>query len=371
MAIRDVEFSSLGLFVGQVDSFVTSQTPANIKGVTNLQTINVSTDIPLEDVGVAGRTATTKINNEAPTVSIDLTYYSVDLYNESILGFTVDSTASCLSRILTRDTDQRNYFIPITDEGIDLENASAADYQVLAIGNGYISSYSTEGSVGSFVQSTIGIQGSNVSAHADGVSEANPAVDSDGYASAGTFTLPSGLATISGQTSVIGQGDIVLEVTRNPENALFYNPTGLCLQGYNISFDLGSATRQCLGSKFPNSRKPTFPISVDFSIDALGGDLSTGALATQLCNDGSKNIDLAVSLHTPNCETTRGPVLARYELKNAVFQGFSSNASQGDDQGQTVTMNYQGSISASGDTVNGLFFSGAYDYSAGTPVFSS
>ena len=371
MAIRDVEFASLGLFVGQVNAFAASQGPANVKGVTNLQSINVSTDIPLEDVGVGGRTATVKVNNESPTVTADFSYYAVDMYNESILGLTIDSGISCLAAIMNKTADERNYFIPISDEGVDLENTTPADYQVLAIGNGFLSSYSTEASVGGFATTNASVQASNISAHEDGVAKPNPAVDNQGVPVTGTFTLPNGLATISGQSPVIGQGDIVLEVTRNPENALFYNPTGLCLQGYNISFDLNRSARQCLGSKFPNSRKPTFPISVDMSIDALGGDLETGSLSSVLCNDGSNSIDLAVTLYQPTCTNVRGPALARYELKNAIFQGFSANASQGDDQGQSITLNYQGSVSASGDVNNGLFMSGAISYAGGDPTFSN
>lgn len=370
MAIRDVEFSSLGLFVSQVASTNTSQTAGNMSGVTCLQSLNVSTDIPLENVGVAGRTATSKVNNEAPTVSLDFTYHAVDMYNESILGFTIDSTNTCLDRILRRDVDERNYYIPVSDEGQDLEDTTPADYQVLAVGNGFISSYSTEASVGNFATTSVSVLGSNISAHADGVSEANPAVDENGAAVGGTFTLPNGLATISGQPTVIGQGDIVFEVTRNDDATLFYNPTGLCIQGYTISFDLNRTARQCLGNKYPNSRKPVFPIDVDMSIDALGGDLSTGNLINILCYDTTNTYDLAVTLYQPTCDTARGPAYARYELKNAVFQGFSASASQGDDQGQSVTINYQGSISASGDSTNGLFMSGVYGYNGGTGLFS-
>ena len=372
MAIRDVDFANLGLFVSQVDATsTTGHTPSNMSGITCLQSVNASTDIPLENVGCAGKTATSKVNNEAPNVTLDFTYHAVDMYNEAALGFTINSTNTCLNRIMTKDVDERNYYIPISDEGQDLEDAVPADYQVLAIGNGFISSYSTEGSVGNFATTSISVQGSNVSAHSDGVSEANPAVDANGAGVGGTFTLPNGLATISGQPTVIGQGDIVFEVARNDDGTLFYNPTGLCIQGYNISFDLNRSARQCLGNKFPNSRKITFPIDVDMSIDALGGDLATGNLANILCYDATNTYDLAVTLYEPSCDTARGTACARYELKNAVFQGFSANSSQGDDQGQTVTINYQGSIAADGDTSNGLFFSGIYGYNGGTGIYSA
>lgn len=371
MPREDVEYFNVGVFVGQVDAETTTQNSSSFSGVTNLTDISYDIDIPTQDVSIAGRAGSKKINNEAPTANLNFTYYTVDLYNEAILGLTIDSTISCLSAIMQKQVDSRNYFIPIAGEGIDLEGAAPADYEVVGIGNGYLSSYSFSASVGNLAQSTVAIQGSNLASYSDGVGEALPSVDSDGMAINGTFTLPNGIASISGQPIALGQGDITVDVTNNADKSLFYSPTGVCIQGVDISFDLNRSAKSCLGSKYPTSRKANYPIAVNFSIDALAKDLVTGNANNIICDPNANAIDLSVTLYKPSCDAARGPAIANFTLKNAIFQGLSASVSQGDTQGKTVTLNYQGSISSSGDIANGLFMSGVYGYNAGNGISSS
>lgn len=366
------DFSNLGLFVTQMRSDQVPQNATGIRGITALQTLTWDLDIPTENVGSGGRTAVKKVYNQAPTVTLDFSYHTVDFYNERSLGFTIDSTQSFIAGIATRVTDEKNYYAPISDPGVDLEGLTPIDYAVVGFGNGFISSWSTEAAVNGFATTTVSVEASNMCTYVDGVSEAVPTIDNETDSLlAGSFTLPSGLATLSGQPDVIMQGQIVLTVTENAENTPFYNPTGLCLQSYNISVDFNRNPIACLGSRYPRSRKIQFPIDINLTIEALAGDLQTGCLNKVVCDN--YGFDFEIDLHSQSCNGEKGPIYAKYFLSNMTFTSMSSNGSQGADQ--TVTLNYIGSVSASGvvEEKAGMSFSGVYNYISGgtVPQFSN
>ena len=81
---------------------------------------------------------------EAPTVSLDFSYYLTDGENERLLGFVNDGQHQNLSGLMTREQNEygNNYFILTVPEGrdaikgdqlVDEENKTA-----ISLGNGYV-----------------------------------------------------------------------------------------------------------------------------------------------------------------------------------------------------------------------------------------
>lgn len=353
-------YQSLALYVGPSPSTGTHNTN-NIKQLHGVISANISVDRPTEDVVTFGQLAARdKLTVESPTVNLDFSYYVVDAINDRNIGLSTNSGISALSNILGKTQDDKNYFLAIADEGIDAATASAADLAVLGVGNGFISSYSTEGSVGGFPTANVGVEGLNVRAYADAVSETIPAVDPlTGLEIAENFTLPDPEANeATGQATAIQRGDITVDLAN--ATALFQDLTGLCAQSYNISFDLARESIQCLGSRFDKAKEPTFPIDVTCTLEFLGDDLVAGNLADMLCNDTAS--DIAIELKQPNCQGT-GALALRYDLKNMRFQSQDFSNSVG--PAETVSITWVGQIAASGDVTNGLFMSGITSYVSG------
>ena len=210
MARNRIIYQSLALYAGPTPSTGAHSTGA-IKQIQRVIDANISVDRPTEDINVFGILATKdKITNESPTVSLDFSYYVTDALNEQYIGMTTNSGISCLSSILSKITDDKNYFLAIADEGTDAVGASAADLAVIGVGNGYISSYSTEAAVGGFPTVSVSVEGINIRGYTDGVAENVPAIDpTTGLDVAQNFTLPDPIGDHgSGQATAIQRGDI-------------------------------------------------------------------------------------------------------------------------------------------------------------------
>lgn len=201
------------------------------------------------------------------------------------------------------------------------------------------------------------VEGLNLRSYADGAAEDIPAIDPlTGLQIAGRqFTLPTGTIGSSNKPFVIRPGDITVDLTN--ASPLFVNSTGFCVQSFNISFDLSREGIQCLGSRFDKARELTFPIDVNFSVEALGNDLKVASLNDFICNTGLYSA--SVTLRQPSCTGT-GLVDAKFTLLGMSLDSESFNLDVNDNQ--TVSINWAGQISASGDLLNGLLMSGISAY---------
>src|SRR5690349_7654967 len=70
--------------------------------------------------------------NEAPTVTLDFSYFLTNVLNEQRLGFLVDGTASAISYLLNKTQDEKNYYLVTSAEGVDAIN-DTSDKPVIGI----------------------------------------------------------------------------------------------------------------------------------------------------------------------------------------------------------------------------------------------
>ena len=98
-----------------------------------------------------------------------------NLANEKALGFEVSPSgsagvatkwASCISGLIdaTSNAYQKDYFILTTKEGSDaVSNYDSGKYEsIIGIGNGFITSYSSEASVGGLPTASVSVEGMNM-----------------------------------------------------------------------------------------------------------------------------------------------------------------------------------------------------------------
>lgn len=348
-------------------NYATAQSGSNfIAELYRVQNVNHSWNKQLTDVfqfGELGRIDAVSL--QPPTVSLSFNYLLANLVNEKILGLTVNKAGdsqdvTCLSGILNATTDSKNYFLKIVTEGSDVIDTNTASYDVVSLGNGYLSSYRSQGSINNFP--TVDIEVTALNMQAQTVTSAGamiPAINpTDGTPVTGwAYVLPTGLTSVSNSPLTTSLGISVLR----PENINlslglsagdgFAAESDIKIQSYDISFNLNQEDLQKLGTKFAYAKVPTYPVSVTMTCSALQGDLQTGNLTRIIADNRSFNP--TVTITSPNDSTT---VVAAYKLKGAKLdsQNFASQIGSN----ATIDFNFTSVLSGPSDNQNGLFISG-------------
>lgn len=338
-----------------------------VKELQRIQTANYSFNVDRTDVNQFGQLAAIdRVILTSPTVSLDMSYILGNLSNENILGFTVvsgsvDSNVSAISGILNSTQDERNYFIRTVPEGNDavgFNDATSGNNGVIGVGNAFISSYSTEGSVGNFPTASISVEGLNMNFQKGLSGNFIPAINpTNGAALSNYYQLPATVQNVgigSGNAiSALRPGDITLDIQAQT-GVGGVDTTVMNIQSYNISFDLGRTPIQRLGNKFAFTRPIDFPLTVNLSVDAQVTDMVTGNLAN-LVNDDSLTYSPSVTIKSPSDNTL---TMAKFKIKGAklVSQEYSSDIGSN----KTVTLTWQSQVGGPQDTANGLFINGQF-----------
>ena len=367
-----------------------------------VQSANYSFSVSRQDVNQFGELAAIdRIITETPTVSFDTSYILAGLDNEAKLGFQVtpsgtpaqgggaENMVSCVSGLIdsTSNAHQKDYFILTTKEGSDaVANSQSGKYEsIIGIGNGFITSYSTEGAVGGLPTANVSVEGMNMNFNTiatgnqissaapegkgfrlnpstsalSGISGLSPAIDpTDGTAIDQKVVLPIPTANASGAggglISALRPGDITLSLVAGgtPLNDVLMghsttvddllvgtNIKDAHIQSYTLSFDLGRTPIQQLGTRFAFARPVDFPITASLSIDTILSDLTTGTIADLINCDTS--YDAVIKIKDPTCLITPKPVVVAYLMRDLKIDSESFSSSIGDNKSATLDFSCQ------------------------------
>lgn len=353
-----------------------------------VQNANYSFSVNRQDVNQFGQLA--RIDSVAidpPTVTLDFSYYLTNGVNEKILGFNVDgATAALADKIClgTADTipnpDGKNYFILTTPQGKDAVGNTSVDDQksTIALGNGFVSNYSIEASVGGMPTANVTVDGLNLRSYT-GTQELDvPAVQTNfGIPVTGkTFSLPSAISGVNeadedinyGEEGIscLRPGDIVLKLGAEGRAGLMellpdgsepekdYNEGSSHIQSFSIDTPMSRSNIQRLGNPFGYSKVTDFPINISVSVSAILSDLRAGNVIDLLFS--SDRHDLEFTLHEPNQFGT-GDIAMKYTVKGAQLEGESFSSSIGDNK--SVDLTFSAQVGGPEDATNGLFISGS------------
>ena len=352
---KRVVSASKALYVGP--SPATGSNLTGVKQLHRLQSLDYDFSIPKEDVVQFGQLAAIdRVNLEGATVNLSASYLITDVVNERALGFSTNGGISVLSGILSKAQDEKNYFVMLVDEGSDAAGFTANSGATIGIGNGFISNYSVEASVGGFATASFSIEGLNMEGYARPSGTYLPAVNPvNGQIITGqSFALPQATSGAAGQPSALQPGDITVTLG---DSAKFMDLSDISVQSFNCSFDLAREQINALGYKYARTKEITFPINVNLSVEVLAADLKTGSISSLLCSSAGN--DISVSMRQPNCDGT-GNVALALTIKNAKLESQSWSTQLGSNQ--TVSLNWIAQVGGAGDTVNGLHMSGVTGY---------
>lgn len=328
-----------------------------VSGLYRIQDIGYGFNIARTDVyqfGELGRIDS--IILDPPTVNLNFSYLQANLYNEHTMGLHISSGTliTAFKNFLDGTQDEKNYFIRVAEPGLDTLGSTNTGNSVLAIGNGFISSYSTQGAVGGFPTSSITVEALNMKFEEATSGNYVPAVNPvDGTANSTwkyelpAFTESPAMGNLSG-ISALRPGDITATVTYNDGGV---NVNDWKVQSYNINYNISREPLVKLGSKYPFSREIRYPVTATASITANVGAHQTGSLVNLV----NTNTDYQVRI-TINHPTTANFTICDYLMKGAKLDSQEFSSSIGPNK--SVTLNFSTTISASGETNKGVYLSG-------------
>lgn len=365
MARNRVIYQSEALFVSE--GILSTGSGKHVQ-LERVQSANYNFSISRQDINQFGELG--KIDSmvlEPPTVNLDFSYYLTDGSNERALGFYVKTGSAAQGNFPSghmTTTSGKNFYLLTSDEGDDF-NYGTGGKNVIGFGNGFLSNYSLEASVGSFPTVSVSIEAANVLSSGSafvantGYTAKLPSVDpSNGasYSATGSY-LPSGQKTLNTSAiSALRPGDITLSFGALADAGsgvladISGDSDGIHVQSVSLSIPLSRSSLQRLGTKFPYARAVDFPVTATLSVSAIVNEISAENMATMLENETTGDITLTFKDKAGNNAVV-------YTLKGAKIDSESFSSSIGSNK--TVELTFSTQIGGPNDTVNGVFVSGA------------
>ena len=370
-----------------------------IKQLQRVQSANYGFTVNRQDINQFGHAARLdSIVVESPTVNLDFSYYLVDGYNERHLEFVTNGDVNTLSGALAPELYQagNNFFILTTTEArdavngdVNLHDAGQEDKKsVISLGNGYVTDYSIDISVGSIPTASVTVEGMNIKSDLGTTGNDLPAMDmKDGSkisnawdkdtegnriakgenGCTGLYSLPASVSGYKGcgeAVSALRPGDVVV----NLQNASLMHKSvsgaqnqplvgSAHVQSASISVPMGRTTLQRLGSTFGFSKALDLPLTVTMSVSALVADMKEDNLIDFLCSCDEYNISL--DIYDPQCDdcvVKQDTKAMGFTLKGARLESENYSSSLGDNN--TVDLTFTTQVGGADDMHNGLFIYG-------------
>jgi hypothetical protein len=348
-----------------------------LKKLDRVQSCNFNFTINRQDINEFGKLARIdSIVMESPTVGLDFSYYITDGLNERLMGFNMYSTGDATNTNpagqsisgLLADLQGNNYYILTVQDGEDVVGTSSSTTPantntVVGIGNGFISEYSFDASVGAIPTASVTVEAFNIKADAltgtaNGlITGYSPAIDitaspATKFTSSGTaYALSGAFTTGVSQVTALRPGDIVLSLS-NPDGMIDVSGANQAhIQSFQFTIPLSRTILQRLGNTFGFARVINVPINMDITINAIVNELKTMNLFDEL-TVGTKT-NFSIQLNDYN-----GVGKVRYGISGALLSSETYSENLGDNQTVDLTFNVQ--LGGANDTENGVFMSGSY-----------
>jgi hypothetical protein len=400
------DFTDDGKYAFSTKSFSDWSIEPAVRQLNRVQNANYSFSFNRQDVNQFGQLhRIDSVAIDPPTVSLDFSYYVTNGANEKLIGFHINDYDSMLNNTAQNfinmkeqedDFEGKNFFILTTPQGEDAVRNDAWDangnvvddagHSTIALGNGYVTNYSIEASVGGMPTASVTVEGLNLKSDSGFHNKSLPAVDN----SRGTpieatcFTLPSPVSGVlddstadptlgdgdlfSGQGegfSCLRPGDIEMHLGTDGRAGMMnklpsgtpptdHEPLGCHVQSFSIELPMGRTPLQRLGTPYAYTRPVDLPLTVNINVSAIVADLKNGNVADHLFN--FENHDLHFILREPQVDG-RGPIALAFFAKGAQLESESFSSSIGDNKSVDLTFTCQ--VGGAEDTSRGLMIAGS------------
>lgn len=378
MARNRVIYQSEGLFVS---SGLTSTSAAEHKQLKRVQSANYSFEITRKDVNQFGQLARIDaLVLQSPTVSLDLSYYLADGFNESALGFYKQGTGGSAGPTGEGNfasgqmvsSSGLNFFIVTDSEGVDLnyDNSPATALSgkgVIGIGNGFITDYTLNAAVGDLPTVSVSVEGLGFNAATYTVNgnltgfntpAINPALGTKLFTGTGDYVkLP--LPTTGDGVTALRPGDISLSfggftgTGGTPTSTIDGTSDAINIQSVSLALPMSRTPIERLGSRFAFARVTDFPVTATMTVNALVNEVQARNLADMI-DDGTER-DITLTINKPGTLTPA----VKYTFKAARLNSESYSSDIGSNK--SVDLSFSTQIGGPNDLVHGIYFSGSSD----------
>jgi|688.fasta_scaffold17551_8 hypothetical protein len=372
MARNRVIYQSEGLFSSS--GIYATGTGAHLQ-LKRVQSANYSFEITRQDVNQFGQLARIDaLVLQSPTVSLDLSYYLADGFNERALGFAVQTGAIgggvnfASGQMIS--SEGRNFYIVTSAEGIDLnfDNASGTTATnglsgkgVIGVGNGFITDYTLNAAVGDLPTISVSVEGLgfNAATYSSGAGVTgvpSPAINPESGTSVGLSVQLPVPGTGDGVTA-LRPGDITLSFGSftgsggTPTSTVDGSNNAINIQSVSLSLPMSRTPIERLGSRFAFARVTDFPVTATMSVNALVNEVQARNLANMIDDGAERDITLAIKKPGSSEEAVR------YVFKAARLDSESYSSDIGSNKSVDITFSTQ--IGGPNDSVHGIFMSGA------------
>jgi hypothetical protein len=358
-------YNALALYTDQVGAQVMQTGLGEVLQLSRVQTFDEDFSRNFTDINQYGNLASVdRLEVESPTVTASFSYYLTNGFNDHAIGLAAAPTSfpeanivTAIGGLLSKVTDEKNYYLLIVDEGNDAAGFRGATSGAIAIGNAYLTSYSVNVAVGDIPTAEVEVEGLNVAVYQNttGVSGALlPAISpSDGAKITDKFFRLPAAVSATGIPSALIPGDITFSIPNN--STMGFTETDLKVQDFTLSFDLNRTPLQKVGNRFAFSREIDFPVTATLELNAEVGDFGNGNLVDLLCNETGQNF--TINMKQPGCGADK-PTALSFFFRGAKLTSQSFTSAIGDNA--SMTASYEIQLGGIQDKVRGVFISGSY-----------
>lgn len=365
------------MFVGSTGAFNEARnTGQYISRLDFIQSYGFSFDVERQGLKQIGSSAHASRQTQfAPDVNLQMSYFLNDGWNEKYVGLDVNTAAYAhpLSSILT-NTGDRNFYVLISpDQGKDANaDLNVNDYNVLGIGNAYITNYEISVAVNQLATVTCSFVGSNASVTNYSSGQYMPSVDVAGTGqSAEGANKKFGISFYDNSRSsryMTGFRDVfesgcsyagcVITATPALISGMRLGMDFKNFQDLNISIPIERKSLYGFGSNYPFVRKIQKPILGKMNLSSLVDTVSTENLAKTFESE-----DVSISGYNFEIVFSNPTGASKFALKiaNAKLDSYSIGSQIGDRS--TIQTSWSFEINDS----TGILMSG----SCGTPTPNS
>ena len=371
MARKRITYQTQALYVGTTGQSSPDQ-------LHRIQTASHDVEVQYVDINEMGKLA--RLSQEiveSPVVSLDFSYYLMDAHNENKMGFSIADIngprVNLISGFLTdQEKEEKNYYlltVPEGKEASDGSNAYGLGNGLLGVGNGFITSYNAEASVGEIPTASVSIEATNLRFDTESNNVPNPAINTeDGEPIDNNITIP--VSTTGNLTSaILRPGDIVMDFGGSNldqggavlpgMDSVDDNLTGsACVQSFSLDVPLSRTPMLCLTKFHPITRTLDLPATATLSVNANVTSISSGDLNSMICNPEVPR-DITITMYN-KCRDGQNMV---YEFRNAVLD--SQSMSSVFDSNKSVDLTFSTALDSS-SSEKGVFIKSVLNPSSTT-----
>jgi hypothetical protein len=301
---------------------------ASLKSIRRVQSSNIEISTPVTRAKQVGSSDFTfQRYLQYPKISTSFSYYLTDNSNELIMGFITDGVTGCFKNFADFGKDQNIFYVLSNTNAEDFSDVgSLSGYDVMSIGNCFLTSYSINAAVGTIPTASASYDCLNILfQNYTGTGTLLPSIDLTGtIRSTGTYALTAFnlnpqnyFSNQDERPAALRPGDIVLQMQQPLIGGIRYTGTVEAnVTSVNVEIPLDRRDLVGFGSNYPYDKRLLFPIIGTLSFDGIFDKAITGDFS-QIFDDENE-YDFTFVFKNCNGDTsyTLGVSNARVESQN-------------------------------------------------------